>query len=236
MSKTIFPLFVIAFSATILAGLGTWQMQRLEFKRELIGRVEQRMAYKPQNLRKVEEIYAATGDVEYYQVEIFGRFLHDLEQHYYTTRDGKPGWHIFTPLLLENTDILFVNRGFVPVYNKEPDTRSMGQISNPVMIKGTSRNAPIEKPNRLVPENNFDTNIYYWRSLKDMIKRAGFSQGQKIVPFFVDSSALGSLPGGPQGGTTLLSFPNNHLQYAITWYGLCLSVIGVGGGGYDITA
>ena len=48
------------------------------------------------------------------------------------------------------------------------------------------------------------------------------------VPFFVDADAEPANPGGfPRGGATRLVLPNRHLEYALTWYGLALTLIGV---------
>ena len=51
-----------------------------------------------------------------------------------------------------------------------------------------------------------------------------------ILPFYIDAGKEATPPGGfPQAGETVIEFPNNHLGYAITWYGLALACAGVYG-------
>jgi surfeit locus 1 family protein len=50
----------------------------------------------------------------------------------------------------------------------------------------------------------------------------------KAVRFTLDAEATPASPGGwPQGGVTRLTLPNRHLEYALTWYGLALTLVGV---------
>ena len=49
-----------------------------------------------------------------------------------------------------------------------------------------------------------------------------------VAPYMIDASFDATLPGGlPQGGETLVAFHNNHLGYALTWFGLALALAGV---------
>ena len=52
----------------------------------------------------------------------------------------------------------------------------------------------------------------------------------QVAPYIVDANFDPALPGGlPQGGETVVNFPNSHLGYAITWYGLAVALLGVYG-------
>jgi surfeit locus 1 family protein len=52
----------------------------------------------------------------------------------------------------------------------------------------------------------------------------------RVAPYLIDAAFDPSLPNGlPQGGETIIDFPNNHLGYALTWFGLALGLAGVFG-------
>lgn len=212
----------------VLLALGTWQVQRLQWKEALIARVEQRRTADPASLAQIEALWHETGDVDYRPVNLSGRFDHSREQYYFNTLNGVVGWNVFTPLLLEDGRVAFVNRGFVPDERREPQTRIVGQVEGPQEVTGLARNPLQEKPNPFVPDNKPGENVFFWRSLAGMAQSAQLEPAT-LVPFFVDAGNA-PVPGGlPIGGTTRISFPNNHLQYAITWYGLALALLGVGG-------
>jgi surfeit locus 1 family protein len=47
------------------------------------------------------------------------------------------------------------------------------------------------------------------------------------LPFYIDADKM-PVPGGwPQGGQTITDLPNNHLQYAITWYALAVALVAI---------
>ena len=92
-------------------------------------------------------------------------------------------------------------------------------------ITGLARNPLAEKPSSLLPDNDPAKNIFYWKDLAAMagIRRA--AAGARVLPFFIDAGAEPANPGGlPVGGVTIIDLPNNHLQYALTWYGLAAAL------------
>ena len=211
----------------ILVGLVTWQVQRLAWKEALIGTISERIASPPRPLSEIEALAAETGDVEYWPVEATGSFRHDAESHFFATWQGQPGFYVYTPLELEDGKMVFVNRGFVPYDRKDPATRAEGQIAGQVRISGLARNRLDEKPSAIVPDNEPDRNIFYWKDLDAMSARAGFAPGTQVLPFFIDIGE-NAVPGGlPVGGVTIIDLPNNHLGYAITWFGLAAALLGV---------
>lgn len=210
----------------MLAGLGTWQMQRLAWKEALIATVDQRIKSPPRPLPDLERQFVETGDVDYWPVETTGRLLNDHESHFLATWKGQSGFFVYTPLQLPDGRLLFVNRGFVPFDRKEPATRAQGQVAEQFTIKGLARNPLAEKPSSLVPDNDPAKNVFYWKDLAAMAAHAGVP-ADKLVPFFLDADAAPNPGGLPIGSVTLIDFPNNHLQYAFTWYGLAAALLAV---------
>lgn len=212
-----------------LLSLGTWQLQRLQWKQGLLGAIESRMASEAVPLEEIEHRLTQSGEVDYWPVRVSGIFEHENEQHFFATHKGNSGYFVYSPLRLADKRVLFVNRGFVPFDRKEPDSRPEGQLAGEVAITGLARDRLTEKPSWVVPENDLAKNIYYWKDLSAMARQSGYVPGETVVPFFVDADEASNPGSLPIGGVTLIDLPNNHLQYAITWYGLAAALAGVFG-------
>lgn len=218
--------FFTAAGLAILIGLGMWQLQRLEWKEGLIARIEERTNRKPMDLDRAIELAQQGRNLSYYPVRAEGRFHHDRERYLYALSfDGEPGWHVITPLETVKGNFVLVDRGFVPDALRDPSTRPQGQIKEVVTVTGLARLS--EEASIFVPDNNPKANQWFSRDLLAMT-RSMFPAGTiQVAPFFLEEEAH-DVPGGwPKGGQTRLNLPNNHLQYALTWFGLaaCLIVI-----------
>ena len=213
----------------VLCTLGWWQVQRLQWKEALIERVEERVAKPPIELDEFLAHGMRDDDREYHPVIVEGEFDHSREVFELTTdKNGIAGWNIHTPLTLKNGKLLIVNRGFVPSEMRDAALRSEGQILGDHAITGLYRNTITEKPNSIIPDNELEKREFYWRSYTQMISLMGAEVNEQFLPFTLDAGEMPNKGGWPKGGTTRVSFPNNHLQYAITWFGLALALIVVG--------
>jgi surfeit locus 1 family protein len=209
--------------------LGTWQVQRLHWKEGLLAQIDRRIHSAPRPLSEIERIFADSHDVEYLPVTTRGTFLHGGERHFLATWQGDSGFDVYTPMKLDDGRYLFVNRGFVPYDRKDPATRPDGQVKGEVAVTGLARNPLAEKPSFIVPENEPAQNMFYWKDLAAMTATAGLPTGAKVLPFFVDAGKAPNPGGLPVGGVTLIDLPNNHFQYALTWYGLAIVLLVVVG-------
>jgi surfeit locus 1 family protein len=210
----------------LLVWLGTWQLQRLEWKERIIDRIETRTERKPVTLEQAVASAEQWGDPNYLRVTAEGRFHNDLERYLYAiSTEGQPGWHVIAPLETASGRVVLVDRGFVPEDHRDPDTRREGQFESIVTVTGLVRTS--EEPNLFSPDNDVDANQWFTRDLGGMA-RSMFPGGTvQVLPFFLEAEA-GDVPGGwPKGGQTRLELPNKHLQYALTWFLLaaCLLVI-----------
>ena len=219
-------LFGVPAIAVLLA-LGTWQVQRLHWKDALVATISERIAAAPLRLAAIEEKAAEGAAVDYWPVTAKGRFLHAGERHFLATHQGKSGFFVYTPLLLDDGRAVLVNRGFVPYDLKDPGKRAAGQFEGEVEISGLARDRLAEKPSSLVPDNDPAKNIFYWKDLDAMAASAGLPAGADVLPFFIDANEAPHPGGWPAGGVTIIDLPNNHLQYAVTWYGLAAALAGV---------
>lgn len=211
----------------VLISLGTWQVQRLQWKEALLATIDQRIHSAPEPLAAIEDRFARTGDVDYWPVTVSGEFLHAGERHFFATNEGQSGYYVYTPLKLEDGRFVLVNRGFVPFDDKDPATRPEGQVSGEVTLTGLARNPLAEKPSSMVPDNEPAKNIFYWKDRDVMAATAGLPSGTQLVPFFIDADDTPNPGGLPVGGVTIVDLPNSHLQYAVTWYGLAAALAGV---------
>jgi len=227
MSGTRFAvaLFACLLGIVILAGLGTWQVERLHWKEDLLARIEQRVEAEPTDLATLRQRAEAGEDIAYTPVRLSGRFLNEGERYFLSTFEGQAGWNVFTPLLLDDGDLIFVNRGFVPYDLRDPEKREAGLIEGEVEITGIARVPPTKKPGYFIPDNDPSKDTFFWQDLSAMAAGLTLASDARVLPFTVDAGP-GRAPGGwPVGGTTVVTMPNNHLQYAITWYGIGLVLV-----------
>jgi surfeit locus 1 family protein len=211
----------------VLIGLGVWQLERLQWKEGLIAEIEARSTGAPITIAEALAIARQGRDPDYYRVRVEGRFHHDKERYLFaqSLADGTPGWHVITPLETTGGDMVLVDRGFVPDVLKEASSRASGLVEGVVTVTGIVRSPEIQ--GSFVPDNEREANRWFWRDLGAMA-RSMFPEGTvEMAPFFLDAEKS-DVPGGwPEGGQTRLELPNNHLQYATTWFllALCLLVI-----------
>ena len=211
----------------LLVALGTWQVERLQWKENLIATINERVVSEPRSFAAIKAQWSEAGDVEYWPVHMEGRFHHDGERHFFATYRGRTGYFIYTPFELDDGRFVLVNRGFVPFEIKDASLRPDGQVQGRQSIVGLARNRLENKPSSLVPDNDIAKNIFYWKDLAAMVETSGVGTLAQYEPFFVDANDAPNPGGLPVGGVTLIDMPNNHLQYAVTWYGLALALAGV---------
>jgi surfeit locus 1 family protein len=204
----------------VLIGLGTWQVERLFWKRDVIAARQAAIAAPPGALPTSLE--AARG-LEYHRVAAIGRFLGERELFLGATdTDGHLGYHIVAPLRLGDGAVLLVDRGFVPESRKLPASRAEGEPQGEVTATGLVRLAPVGKPAWFLPENNVEKNYWIYVDIPAMAAAAGLD---RVLPFYVDADATPNPGGLPIGGQTRLVLPNDHLQYAVTWYALAAGLV-----------
>jgi surfeit locus 1 family protein len=222
---------VIAFA--ILVGLGFWQIERMGSKQRLLARVEAGLAAPPKPLPPESEWASLKPKAyEYDKVRLTGTFLHDQELHVHglLTRESRGnappstelGFYIVTPMRLQDGSVVLVNRGYVPTGRENPSTRQEGLLAGEQTIIGVMK-AP-QSQGWFVPDDDPAKNQWFTRDPAKMATALGLP---RVAPFIVDADATPVAGGLPVGGKTIMSFPNNHLQYAITWFALALGLLGV---------
>lgn len=223
------PTLAALVALAILLGLGTWQMERLAWKNGLIAQVEQRVGEPPIPAPGASqwESFDRAHD-EYRPVTAQGRFDHSREVLIYTVLPETshphrgPGFWVITPLMQADGSAILVNRGFVPEDRRDPSRRRDGQVEGSVSVTGLMRFP--EEANWFVPANAPERNVWYRRDPDEIGRAKGLT---RVAPYTIDADGTANPGGLPQGGETRLSFPNKHLEYALTWYGLAATLVGV---------
>ena len=206
---------LIAAAALLFAGfaaLGTWQVQRLFWKLALIERVEQRVHAAP--------VEAPAGPVtaaadEYRHVALRGRFLHERETLVQAVTEQGPGWWLLTPLQQADGRSVLVNRGFVTTEARASAARPAGEVELTGLLRLT------EPGGGFLRRNDPAAQRWFSRDVQAIAAARGLADA---APYFVDADA--GPDAWPVGGLTVVRFHNNHLVYALTWYGLALMVAG----------
>jgi surfeit locus 1 family protein len=221
----IIPAIMTLVAFAVLIGLGSWQLQRRDWKLGLIERIEARAHGQPITLAEAKQRWRRSGDVEYSRVRATGHFLHPLEIHLYGLIDGEAGWKILTPFETTDGDVIFVDRGFVPEPFRDPASRPAGPVEGEIELTGLARAAGA--PGWFTPANQPGANRWFWRDLSTMTATLPVDAAVKTAPFMLEAEKMGVPGGWPRSGGTLLSLPNRHLEYALTWFGLAAALLAV---------
>ena len=216
-----YPGFTIAavILTAILIGLGVWQLERLQWKLALIAEVNGHMAAAPISLD------AALGmnpdSAQYRRVALTGHFDNAKEAYVFTTdAQGAPVYHVLTPFETDDSRTLLVDRGYVPKDKLNPAART--PIEGETKLVGVWR-VP-DGPGAFTPAPDRAHRIWYARDLKGI---AAAGPIRLAAPVVIEADAAPNPGGWPKGGQTVVSFRNEHLSYAVTWFGLAAGLIGV---------
>jgi surfeit locus 1 family protein len=218
-----------AAALAILVALGVWQLQRKAWKDALISTLEQRLAAAPRPRCRRRSMGELEADRDGSSASAFtAQFQSDKEAFVYTTGSSMrsdtsgPGYWVFTPARLGDGRTVMVNRGFVPEGRQNPATRRDGAVSGPIEITGVLRWP--EPPGLFTPAGDPGRNIWFSR---DSTAMAAAKNIADVSPFYVEMES--PVPPGslPHPGRVQASLPNNHFQYALTWLGLAVVLVGV---------
>jgi len=201
--------------ALLFTALGTWQVRRLAWKRDLIARVEARIHAAPVPVPGRNEWTGLNlREAEYRRVQARGVFLHDRETLVDALTEQGPGVWVLTPLDTADGTFL-VNRGFVPPDRRDAASRSVGNEAGEVTVTGLLRVS--EPGGRILRPNEPSADRWFSR---DVMAIAGARGLSGVAPFFIDAEATPDKAGLPLGGLTVVRFRNAHLPYALTWFAL----------------
>jgi surfeit locus 1 family protein len=209
------PTVTALIMLVVLVGLGSWQVERLHWKQNLIATIADRMRQPPVD---VEAFSANPEEADYRPASAQGEFDHD---HIFylaaISLTGEGGYHLLTPLRLANGRYLLVDRGWIP-YDHKNHPEGFARPKGPVALTGILR---LPRHALMQPANRPASNDWYWIDLTQMAVLADIPG---FLPYILSVNAAPDSAALPIGGQTRLELPNNHLQYVLTWYGLAMAL------------
>jgi len=214
------PVIVATVALAVLLGLGTWQLERKTWKENLIATLDRRLAASPVALPPPAEWAGMTAEAwEFQRVRVHAEFANAASAHVLTSgsalRDDVkgPGYFVFAPARLPDDRRIVVNRGFTP-------DRNRSGAPGPQDIVGAIRFA--EQPSWFVPSHDGVGETWTVRDPQGM---AAMRAWGTVAPFYIEQESPVPPGGLPHPAPLKVKLRNEHLQYAITWYGLAAVLV-----------
>jgi surfeit locus 1 family protein len=217
-------LAALGIALAILLGLGTWQLQRKQWKEALLAEIAARGSAPPMSALPA----ANCTDCEFRRIALNARFLPNSERHVFISVPrqasgvGGPGYWVFAVADVDGQKV-YVNRGFVPEAEK---SKARVVPADGISIEGIVR-LP-EPRTRFSNPNDADRNIFYVRSPME------FDSGSTTNPardvrrdLYIDMTGPVPAAGLPLPMVGKITIPNRHLEYALTWYALAATLAAV---------
>jgi surfeit locus 1 family protein len=142
-------------------------------------------------------------------------FDNDRETLVQAVTELGPGFWVMTPLRTDDGEEILINRGFVPPELTDRAKRAAGLPATPVTVTGLLR---ISEPHGgFLRANQPAQGRWYSRDVAAIAQARGLAN---VAPYFIDADSAPNAGGWPRGGLTVVRFPNSHLAYALTWFGM----------------
>ncbi|UWQ82601.1 SURF1 family protein [Leisingera caerulea] len=205
MRRVIFLLIISGAGLAVLIGLGTWQLQRKAWKEGILDTIEERIAGD-----------AAAGlpapldpETDKYRPVRLQGVIGPQELHVLTSiKDVGPGYRVISPFGLEDGRRVLIDRGFVPVKDKQA-----ARLTGPAVIEGNIHWP--QETDSYTPAPDLAGNTWYARDADRMADHLGTEAVMIVLRANPEGeAALRPVPVSASG------IPNDHLQYAITWFSL----------------
>ena len=203
--KFLFSVFVY-FIISVLIGLGSWQIYRLNWKLDLIAEIENSLKNNPIELSKADK-------KNYLRIKASGLVDFDKQIYLYNLNDsGNPGFEVVNPIIVNNENYL-INRGWIPFDKKNQPEINLFDQNN---IVGTLKLQ--SKANSFKPENDIEKNYWFTLDRNDIFLYTGKNFSKYIIYTDGDYKT-------PKPKVITANISNNHKKYAITWFSMAISIL-----------
>ena len=225
----LFTLFLLA----VFVGLGVWQLQRRVEKHALIAALDARLAAAPVPLPPPAQWKSLTRAAdEFRRVTFTATYEQRPDAMVFSSGSAiradisGPGAWAFLPARLPDGDVVVVNAGFVQntMQDRAQQDRAVARLVTgaPVTMTGYLRFS--EHPGWFTPHADTRKRLWFSRDVPAMVQALGWAPMEQVAPFYVDLEAPVPPSGVPKPGPLQVRLKDDHLQYAITWFGLALVV------------
>ncbi|MGE3290593.1 MAG: SURF1 family protein [Geminicoccaceae bacterium] len=213
----LWPTVATLAGLALLLSLGTWQLQRLEWKRGLIGHAQAQLAAAPLPLPET-----GLETLDFRRVSLKGTYLHDAAFAFgFTAEDGAPGSRLITPFRLDDGRVVLVDRGWLPTDLLPPHVPAGLQIPGTITLEGIGRWRGSWHRTWFTPDDSPAQRRWYGWDIPAMAEATGLP----LEPLEVVLERSEGPAGLPQAEPVSVDLPNDHLGYAITWYSLALILV-----------
>src|SRR3984893_11540778 len=220
-----------AMTLALLIGLGVWQLQRRVEKHALIAQLTERLAAAPAALPPLAQWSALTQAADdFRRVRFSATYEQRPDAMVYSAGSAiredisGPGTWAFLPARLPTGETIVVNTGFVQntMQNRVQQDRAVTRLvpGAPVTLTGYIRFP--ESPGALTPSENLDKRLWFTRDHLAIARSLGWGQ---VAPLYIDLESPAPESGIPKPGPLEVHLKDDHLQYAITWFGLAGAVV-----------
>jgi surfeit locus 1 family protein len=225
---------VTALILALLLGLGFWQLQRRVEKHALIAALTERLAAPTGRLPPAAQWGALTSARdEFRRVGFSATFEARPDAMVYSSGSAVrpdisgPGTWAFMPAQLPEGETVVVNTGFVQntMQDRAQQDRAVTRLITgaPATMTGYLRFP--ESAGLLTPQENLKLRLWFIRDHLAMAQQLGWGEAGRVAPFYVDLESPVSESGTPLPGPLEVHLKDDHLQYAITWFGLAGAVM-----------
>ena len=216
------PCLVALAAFLVLVGLGTWQLQRKAWKEGLVAAMHERLAAAPVDLPPASQWASLNVDsAEFRRVKFHAQFTEGRGVYVYVAgsalRDDikEPGYFAFAPARLDDGTAVVVNRGYIPM------DQQIGWPAGTMEVVGYLR-WPESRP-WFLSDTNSASDTWFVRDHRTMAVAKGWGD---VAPFYVDQESPVPASGLPRPAALTVNLRNDHLQYAVTWFGLAAVLVG----------
>ena len=206
---------IISFSLSfiILLSLGTWQLERLIWKQSLLKQISEQTS-----LPVIDLSYSIIANIKKYKsrkIKLEGNFLYDSSLTIFSrVYKGEVGRHVIVPIETKYGWIL-VNKGFIPEKNYT-DYLKKG-YSTFIEIEGIIYLPDFKS--YFTPENNVNKGEWYYLNIEEIKKYVDLP----LLDFVIFEAKSDNSDIFPVAGQYRYNnIPNDHLQYALTWFSLAI--------------
>jgi cytochrome oxidase assembly protein ShyY1 len=220
---------VTLLMVALCLGLGLWQLQRRAEKHALIAALTERLAVVPGALPLASQWSALTPERdEFRRVRFVATYRPVADAMVYSSGSAVrgdisgPGTWAFMPATLPGGETIAINTGFVEntMQDRAQQDRAVTRLITgaPVTLSGYLRFP--EGAGALTPSENLEKRLWFTRDHLAMARTLGWGDGKAVAPFYIDLEQPVPESGIPKPGPLTVHLKDNHLQYAITWFGL----------------
>ncbi len=208
----------------VLCTLGTWQLQRLQWKAGILEAIEAEYAVNASDALLLPRVLSE--DIDFKRGHIVGTYMHDKEVLLQPRmHDGDVGYHVLTPLRLSGAQdiVILVNRGWVPFDWNDLKGDEVRKPEGVLKVMGMLRSVP--RVSSFVPENIPETSMWYRIDLEQIAMARGF-KGFTPNMLYAETENDGG-QAYPIAAATRISPRNNHAQYAFFWFAMAVAMVGI---------